>query len=400
MNKKKLALAGIGLYSAFLLPMVASADTNEVNVYYTVKDELTADEQGKIVAGTPDKYCHCGSAMVYVYQPVKGTPASPDKTTPSKKGILPSTGDAMDVLPVVAGGFMAAAVGVYVYRKKGSKGLKNLLAITVVGGSLMTATYASAYSKEGVLSKYNTKAMVTDKPAPAEIEGYEYVGYFKDESEKATTKQVTTKVVITDAKGNEIANDATEYFTNAFGKSPFTGQLVHQQFQTLYAEELASSMKEGTRTQAMDWKAANVESKTYTLDPIVTTEALTETGEELFNRLKGANSTLAINMNTPYKNQLQEFSSYAELETTVRALSGKLGTDQKPTTFTFRASADQVITHTTTGSLTYTVDVETKINEDCSEEITYKVKVAGDYTLTTDTPTMLVVTTAGSTTDS
>ena len=409
-NKKKVALAGVGLYSSFLLPMVAAADVKEVNVYYSVKSELTTEEQEKVIAGTPDKYCHCGSAMVYVYQPKKAGTGDNSKPNnkPGKpvaqKGILPSTGDMVDVLPIVAGSFVAAAVGVYVYRKKGSKGLKNLLAITVVGGSLMSATYADAYSKEGALSKYNTSALVSDKPAPAEIEGYEYVGYFKDESQKVTTKQVTTKVVLEDAQGNVIENDAAkEYFSNAFGKTPFTGDVIYKQFQNLYATELASSMKEGTSSQALDWKPAAIESKTYTMEPVVTTEALTETGEALFNRLKGANATLGINMSTPgtyYKTQLQEFSSYAELETTVRALWYGWGADQKPTSFNFSASADQVITHTTTGSLTYTVEVSRKVIDDCTEEVTYTVKVVGDYELKTDTPTMLVVTPAGTTTDS
>lgn len=410
MNRKKLALAGIALYSSFLLPTVAfAAEKTDVNVYYNVESELTDAEKSSIVYDLPDKYCGCGSSMVYVYKEVKKptTPTNKDQTPPApnhKSGrILPSTGEVLEVLPIVTGSFLMAAAGVYFFRKKGSKGIQNLIAITVIGGGLMTASHVDAYQKEGgLLSKYNSVDKISNKPFPIEIQGYEYVGYFKDSSTKATTKQVTTKVVIQDEKGNEIINSADQsYFSNAFGASPFNGAMIHSTFASLYPD-----VKVGTSQQALDWTPASLEAKSFDLEPVVTKESVEGlSGRALFEKVLEYNGGMPI---TVYRG----WASYTTTDfDKVRTelikedfVSGHLylTVDQMANSIeTYDRTAAEV-SHTLTGNLEFSAPVITtnEIDECGDLEVTYTFTVKGDYTIQTKTPDLDIRALRGTTTSS
>ena len=514
-RNKRLAMLGIFLWSSLLETVVSAAEVKSVDVRYVTDTELSAAETTKVIKGLPDKYCACGSSLVYVYRKVEVSsdsessstsssesmppsssdetssssnesvppslsdetsssssestpPSSSDETgssssenssssnserpkTPPKDETplesesssniippkttdeppkppqsmtntpisnrtkqLPKTGEILDILPIVSGSFLFAAAGIYLYRRKGSKGLADLLAITVVGGSLMTASYVNAYpSTNGELSSHNTIAQVSDKPAPAEIEGYEYVGYFKDDSTKLTTKEVETSVKLVDQNGNVIQNDETAYFSNAFGKSPFSGVLIYQKLQMLYPE-----LAVGQVTQALDWnpKTMKLENKTFNLEPVVEKEALTGDEQTLFEKLLATNPAgVPVQVNTNdyvYRSQYQAdnqsvskgviidenlfkeynalfpyyeqivgyfqlysneyvFKSYAEYQAMLHNNAGEYGAA--------KISGNTV--YTTTGNLMYTIDqVDVQQVDECGDlKVTYTIKVTGDY---------------------
>lgn len=178
LRKLSVGLVSATVASLFFATSVAAApavSAQSINYTYVTEQELTDVEKELIIRDLPGLAQVTDANYYLVYRPAKESQV----TTGTSSKILPKTG-------VLESGAMAL-VGISLLvvavklGKKGKKELAGVILLLTTGASFVAPTGSALTSH--ILAQFNHAVEVSTGqalPAPAEIEGYVYVGYFKD----------------------------------------------------------------------------------------------------------------------------------------------------------------------------------------------------------------------------
>ena len=152
---------------------VASAPTLSsitTSYQYVALQELTPAQQQAILSGTPSDIAQADQVYYFVYRPIES------------KQVLPETGEAAPLFGAMAGALtLIVAVGLIRDRKKT---IMTLMVVSSLGQILSTSATLALESR--LLNRYNQvfySQQGDHLPDPrVQIEGYEYVGYFAQET--------------------------------------------------------------------------------------------------------------------------------------------------------------------------------------------------------------------------
>ncbi|HFI0285431.1 TPA: ZmpA/ZmpB/ZmpC family metallo-endopeptidase [Streptococcus suis] len=173
-RKLSIGLVSATLASLFFVTSIATAPSvsaQSINYTYVTEEELTDAEKELIIRDLPGLAQATDSTYYLVYRPVK--------STGSDSKILPETGVLENSVMAVAG--LSLLVVAVKLGKKGKKELAGVIILAATGASFLAPTGSALTSH--ILAKFNhavERSAGQALPAPAEIEGYVYVGYFKD----------------------------------------------------------------------------------------------------------------------------------------------------------------------------------------------------------------------------
>ncbi|MFH0396330.1 ZmpA/ZmpB/ZmpC family metallo-endopeptidase [Streptococcus sp. A34] len=173
-RKLSIGLVSATLASLFFVTSIATAPSvsaQSINYTYVTEEELTDAEKELIICDLPGLAQATDSTYYLVYRPVV--------STGSDSKILPETGVLENSAIVVAG--LSLLVVAVKLGKKGKKEFAGVFILAATGASFLAPTGSALTSH--ILAQFNhavERSAGQALPAPAEIEGYVYVGYFKD----------------------------------------------------------------------------------------------------------------------------------------------------------------------------------------------------------------------------
>ncbi|MGV3060702.1 ZmpA/ZmpB/ZmpC family metallo-endopeptidase [Streptococcus hyovaginalis] len=173
-RKLSIGLVSATIASLFFLTSIATASSvsaQSINYTYVTEEELTAAEKELVIRDLPGLAQATDSTYYLVYRPVV--------STGSDSKILPETGVLENSAMVVAG--LSLLVIAVKLGKKGKKEFVGVIILAATGASFLAPTGSALTSH--ILAQFNhavERSAGQALPAPAEIEGYVYVGYFKD----------------------------------------------------------------------------------------------------------------------------------------------------------------------------------------------------------------------------
>ncbi|HFI0055926.1 TPA: ZmpA/ZmpB/ZmpC family metallo-endopeptidase [Streptococcus suis] len=173
-RKLSIGLVSATLASLFFVTSIATAPSvsaQSINYTYVTEEELTDAEKELIIRDLPGLVQETDSTYYLVYRPVV--------SSGSDSKILPETGVLGNSAMVVAG--LSLLVIAVKLGKKGKKEFAGVIILAATGASFLAPTGSALTSH--ILAQFNhavERSTGQALPAPAEIEGYVYVGYFKD----------------------------------------------------------------------------------------------------------------------------------------------------------------------------------------------------------------------------
>lgn len=173
-RKLSIGLVSATLVSLFFVTSIATAPSvsaQSINYTYVTEEELTDAEKELIIRDLPGLAQETDSTYYLVYRPVV--------STGSDSKILPETGVLENSAMVVAG--LSLLIIAVKLGKKGKKEFAGVIILAATGASFLAPTGSALTSH--ILAQFNhavERSAGQALPAPAEIEGYVYVGYFKD----------------------------------------------------------------------------------------------------------------------------------------------------------------------------------------------------------------------------
>lgn len=179
-RKLSVGLISATVASLFFAASVAAAPSvsaQSINYTYVTEQELTDAEKELIIRDLPGLAQATDANYYLVYRPLEASKVT--TTNQSNAKILPKTG-------VLGTGAMALAglsllVVAIKLGKKGKKELAGVIILAATGTSFLAPTSSALTSH--ILAQFNhavERSAGQALPAPAEIDGYVYVGYFKD----------------------------------------------------------------------------------------------------------------------------------------------------------------------------------------------------------------------------
>ncbi|HFI0354510.1 TPA: ZmpA/ZmpB/ZmpC family metallo-endopeptidase [Streptococcus suis] len=196
LRKLSVGLVSAAVASLFFAASVAAAPSvsaQSINYTYVTEQELTEAEKELIIRDLPGLAQATDANYYLVYRPVGAskTPAVANINSQSKN--LPKTGVIENTAMAVAG--LSLLVLALKIGKKGKKEFAGVIILAATGASFFAPTSSALTSH--ILAQFNHAVERTAGqalPAPAEIEGYVYVGYFKDSraEEKLSTEAQKT----------------------------------------------------------------------------------------------------------------------------------------------------------------------------------------------------------------
>lgn len=280
-----------------------SASAQSIDYSYVTEQELTDAEKELIVRDLPGLAQETDANYYLIYRPATGTASTPSTSTSQ---VLSNTGSVETGL-FVAGGvsFLLLAVRI---GKKGKKELAGVILLTATGASFFGPTSSALTSQ--ILAQYNHAIEISAGqalPAPAEIDGYVYVGYLKDSKaiEQTASEGIRTETIVNKTEAipfeiqtveNPQLSAGTERVVQEGqdGERTVTIKQVHSKGQIISEEKISSTV---TKTAVPKIVEVGTEKAT---DDIVTevpdtepsyensTNSLTEetvTHTEVFDRL-------------------------------------------------------------------------------------------------------------------
>ncbi|HEL2054770.1 TPA: G5 domain-containing protein [Streptococcus suis] len=179
-RKLSVGLVSATVASLFFAGSIAAAPSvsaQSINYTYVTEQELTDAEKELIIRDLPGLAQATDANYYLVYRPLDASNVTAANQSNSK--ILPKTG-------VLGTGAMALAglsllVVAIKLGKKGKKELAGVIILAATGTSFLAPTSSALTSH--ILAQFNhavERSAGQALPAPAEIDGYVYVGYFKD----------------------------------------------------------------------------------------------------------------------------------------------------------------------------------------------------------------------------
>ncbi|HFU4558807.1 TPA: ZmpA/ZmpB/ZmpC family metallo-endopeptidase [Streptococcus suis] len=177
-RKLSVGLVSATVASLFFASSIAAAPSvsaQSINYTYVTEQELTDAEKELIIRDLPGLAQATDANYYLVYRPVGAS----QTTTGTNSKILPKTG-ALETGAMALAGLSLLVVAVKL-GKKGKKELAGVIILAATGASFLAPTGSALTSH--ILAQFNhavERSAGQALPAPAEIEGYVYVGYFKD----------------------------------------------------------------------------------------------------------------------------------------------------------------------------------------------------------------------------
>ncbi|HEM6220777.1 TPA: G5 domain-containing protein [Streptococcus suis] len=177
-RKLSVGLVSATVASLFFAASVAAAPSvsaQSINYTYVTEQELTDAEKELIIRDLPGLAQATDANYYLVYRPVGAS----QTTTGTNSKILPKTG-ALETGAMALAGLSLLVVAVKL-GKKGKKELAGVIILAATGASFLAPSGSALTSH--ILAQFNhavERSAGQALPAPAEIEGYVYVGYFKD----------------------------------------------------------------------------------------------------------------------------------------------------------------------------------------------------------------------------
>ncbi|HEM3454281.1 G5 domain-containing protein [Streptococcus suis] len=242
-RKLSIGLVSAAVASLFFASSVAaapSASAQSINYSYVTEQELTDAEKELIIRDLPGLAQEADANYYLIYRPATGT-ASTSSTSTSQ--VLPNTGSVETGL-LVAGGVSLLLLAVR-FGKKGKKELAGVILLTATGASFWGPTSSALTSQ--ILAQYNHAIEISAGqalPAPAEIDGYVYVGYLKDSKaiEQPTSEEEKT------AEFPASEGIRTETIVNKTEAIPFEIQTVENPQLSEGTERVLQEGQDGERT--------------------------------------------------------------------------------------------------------------------------------------------------------
>ncbi|WP_449462161.1 ZmpA/ZmpB/ZmpC family metallo-endopeptidase [Streptococcus suis] len=242
-RKLSIGLVSAAVASLFFASSVAaapSASAQSINYSYVTEQELTDAEKELIIRDLPGLAQETDANYYLIYRPATGTASTPST---SSSQVLPNTGSVETGL-LVAGGVSLLLLAVR-FGKKGKKELAGVILLTATGASFLGPTSSALTSQ--ILAQYNHAIEISAGqalPAPAEIDGYVYVGYLKDSKaiEQTTSEEEKT------AEFPASEGIRTETIINKTEAIPFEIQTVENPQLSEGTERVLQEGQDGERT--------------------------------------------------------------------------------------------------------------------------------------------------------
>ncbi|CYX20556.1 putative IgA-specific zinc metalloproteinase [Streptococcus suis] len=241
-RKMSVGLVSAAVTSLFFVSSVATAPTasaQSINYSYVTEQELTDGEKELIIRDLPGLAQETDVNYYLIYRPATGTTSTPSTSTSQ---VLPNTGSVETELLVAGGGsLLLLAVR---FGKKGKKELAGVILLTATGASFFGPTSSALTSQ--ILARYNHAIEISAGqalPAPAEIDGYVYVGYLKDSKaiEQTTSEEEKT------AEFPASEGIRTETIVNKTEAIPFEIQTVENPQLSAGTERVVQEGQDGER---------------------------------------------------------------------------------------------------------------------------------------------------------
>lgn len=196
LRKLSVGLVSATVASLFFATSIAAAPSvsaQSINYTYVTEQELTDAEKELIIRDLPGLAQATDANYYLVYRPVGASKPSTVVNTNSRSEILPKTG-VMETGAMALAGISLLVLAIKI-GKKGKKELAGVILLAATGASFLAPTSSALTSH--ILAQFNhavERSAGQALPAPAEIEGYVYVGYFKDSraEEKLSTEAQKT----------------------------------------------------------------------------------------------------------------------------------------------------------------------------------------------------------------
>ncbi|HFR3830636.1 TPA: ZmpA/ZmpB/ZmpC family metallo-endopeptidase [Streptococcus suis] len=241
-RKMSVGLVSAAVTSLFFVSSVATAPTasaQSINYSYVTEQELTDGEKELIIRDLPGLAQETDVNYYLIYRPATGTTSTPSTSTSQ---VLPNTGSVETEL-LVAGGVSLLLLAVR-FGKKGKKELAGVILLTATGASFFGPTSSALTSQ--ILARYNHAIEISAGqalPAPAEIDGYVYVGYLKDSKaiEQTTSEEEKT------AEFPASEGIRTETIVNKTEAIPFEIQTVENPQLSTGTERVVQEGQDGER---------------------------------------------------------------------------------------------------------------------------------------------------------
>lgn len=253
-RKLSIGLVSAAVASLFFASSVAaapSASAQSINYSYVTEQELTDAEKELIIRDLPGLAQEADANYYLIYRPATGTASTPSTSTSQ---VLPNTGSVETGL-LVAGGVSLLLLAVR-FGKKGKKELAGVILLTATGASFFGPTSSALTSQ--ILAQYNHAIEISvgqALPAPAEIDGYVYVGYLKDSKaiEQTTSEGIRTETIVNKTEAipfeiqtveNPQLSAGTERVVQEGqdGERTVTIKQVHSKGQIISEEEISSTV--------------------------------------------------------------------------------------------------------------------------------------------------------------
>ncbi|MBO3641726.1 ZmpA/ZmpB/ZmpC family metallo-endopeptidase [Streptococcus suis] len=242
-RKLSIGLVSAAVASLFFASSVAaapSASAQSINYSYVTEQELTDAEKELIIRDLPGLAQETDANYYLIYRPATGTASTPSTSTSQ---VLPNTGSVETGL-LVAGGVSLLLLAVR-FGKKGKKELAGVILLTATGASFLGPTSSALTSQ--ILAQYNYAIEISAGqalPAPAEIDGYVYVGYLKDS--KAIEQTTSEEEKTAEFPASEVIR--TETIVNKTEAIPFEIQTVENPQLSEGTERVVQEGQDGERT--------------------------------------------------------------------------------------------------------------------------------------------------------
>lgn len=253
-RKLSIGLVSAAVASLFFASSVAaapSASAQSINYSYVTEQELTDAEKELIIRDLPGLAQETDANYYLIYRPATGTASTPSTSTSQ---VLPNTGSVETGL-LVAGGVSLLLLAVR-FGKKGKKELAGVILLTATGASFFGPTSSALTSQ--ILAQYNHAIEISAGqalPAPAEIDGYVYVGYLKDSKAigQTTSEGIRTETIVNKTEAipfeiqtveNPQLSAGTERVLQEGqdGERTVTIKQVHSKGQIISEEEISSTV--------------------------------------------------------------------------------------------------------------------------------------------------------------
>ena len=154
---------------------IQSQQSAQVKYHYVVESELTEAEKSALIKEIPKHVEDASETYYLVYRPT---------TQGDSSGVLPKTGHSGLWESTFTAMGLALLVLVVVRGRNGKRYLSSILLVTGMGSILLSPTVLAVTNIE--LAAYNQSlnlGLGDALPAPLKIDGYDYIGYLKNEEQ-------------------------------------------------------------------------------------------------------------------------------------------------------------------------------------------------------------------------